>query len=197
MRTAILSALSAAFILVGAAPAAAFDYTYLEGGIALANGSDPDVDGDGPWVALSLEASPEAHIFAHFRSSDLDVTRVGVTTKTDEEQWGVGLGSNQTVTPDLDVLLRASYERVQADGLGAGGGTRTDNGFALEVGIRAMPVGRVEVNGGVAFRYLDSKGDTRGRIGAVVPFTDRAGLSARVEVDKDRTDLLAGLRVSF
>lgn len=194
MRT---TALLAAVLLMGAAPAAAFDYTYVEGGVAFANGDDPDADGDGPWVALSLEASPEAHVFAHFRSTDLDVTSGGSTTNIDEERWGVGLGSQQTVAPDMDLLLRASYEQVRHDGQGPGSGTPTDNGFALELGLRAMPVGRVEINGGLAFRYLDNKGDTVGRVGLVVPVTGPASLTVRAVGDTDRADVLAGVRVRF
>lgn len=195
MRTA---ALLAALLLWGAAPAAAFDYTYVEGGVAFTDGDDPDTEGDGPWVAASLTASPDAHVFGHFESTDLDVTTGGGTRNVDEERWGIGVGNQRALSGDADLLVRASYEQVRTGNApGSGGRTTTDNGFALELGARLAPVGAVELNGGVAYRYLDNDGDVAGRGGLVVPLTSRTAVTGEVRFDGDRTTGRAGLRLVF
>ena len=45
-------------LALAATPAAAFDYTYLEGGIAHANGDSPDRDAWYVVVAMGLENTP-------------------------------------------------------------------------------------------------------------------------------------------
>jgi len=185
-------------LALAAAPAAAFDYTYVEGGVGYANGDSPDRDGDGPWVALSLEANPSNHIFAHYARLKLDQVSGGAVT-ADEDAWGVGAASHSALSRRADLVLAVSYEQVRTQP--ATGRDDVAVGYAADLGVRAelrrTALGPQEVNAGVAYRYLDSKGDTVGRAGVVVPLTERAAVTGEVRYDGDRWLGRGGLRVRF
>lgn len=197
MRTTILPAVVLGLALT-AAPAAAFDYTYIEGGVGYANGDSPDRDGDGPWVALSLEANPTSYVFAHYARLNLDQTSGGAVA-ADEDAWGVGAGSHSALADWADVVLAASYEQTRTQP--AGGRTDVAVGYAADLGVRLAlgrtQLGTQEVNAGVAYRYVDSKGDTVGRVGVVVPLTTRAALTGEARYDGDRWLGRAGVRLNF
>jgi len=185
-------------VVLAAAPAAAFDYTYVEGGVGYANGDSPDRDGDGPWVAVSLEANPTNHVFAHYARLNLDRVAGGAVT-ADEDAWGVGAASHSALSRWADLVLAASYEQVRTQP--AAGRDDVAAGYAADLGVRMelrrTALGPQEVNAGVAYRYLDSKGDTVGRAGVVVPLTGRAAVTGEVRYDGDRWVGRAGLRVRF
>jgi|GEM_PF-1391631 hypothetical protein len=189
----------AACLLAGAlwaAPAAAFDYSYIEGGVAFVDRDDPTADGDGPWAAVSLAASPDVHLFGHYRRAELD--RSGGGTRT-EEAWGVGLGNRRELARRLDLVVAGSFESVRTET--GGGAENTDTGFAadlgLRLGFRLGPVGVQEVNAGVAYRYLDAHGDVLVRGGVVVPLTANVSVTGEARDDGDRWEARAGLRLAF
>lgn len=201
MRTTILRAALPGLALalaLAATPAAAFDYTYIEGGVGYANGDSPDRDGDGPWVAVSLEANPSNYVFAHYAQLNLDKT-TGAVVGADEEAWGVGAGSRSALSRWADLVLAASYEqtRTQPDT----GRNDVAVGWAADLGVRMelrrTNLGTQEVNAGIAYRYLDSSGDTEARAGVVVPLTTRASITGEARYDGDRWLGRAGVRVSF
>jgi hypothetical protein len=185
-------------LALAATPAAAFDYTYLEGGIAHANGDSPDRDGDGPWVTLSLEANPNNHVFAHYAKLNLDKTAGGAVA-ADEERWGVGAGSRSALADWADLVLSASYEQVRTQPVT--GRDEVDVGYAADLGVRAAVrrtrLGPQEVDAGVAYRYVGGSGDTEGRAGVVVPLTQRAAVTGEVRYNGDRWLYRGGLRVTF
>jgi hypothetical protein len=190
--------LGLALALATAVPAAAFDYTYIEGGVGFANNDSPDRDGDGPWAAISLEANPSNYVFAHYARLNLDQTSGGAVA-ADEDAWGVGAGSHSALSRWADMVLSASYEQTRTQP--ATGRDDVAVGYAADLGmrmaLRKTSLGTQEVNAGVAYRYLDSSGDTVFRAGVVVPLTTRAAVTGEARYDGDRWLGRAGVRVTF
>jgi len=189
----------ALLLTLPAVPARAFDYTYVEGGTAYANGDSPNRDGPGPWFALSWAATPGAHLFAHYTHLDLEDKSGGGAGAVDEDAWGVGLGANRTATRWLDVVVRGSYEREETQP--TVGPDTTRDGLSAEVGfrlrLRRTALGPQEVNLGLTFRDLEDRGDTVARVGVVVPLARHLAVTGDLRDEGDRWQARAGLRVAF
>jgi hypothetical protein len=192
-------ALLCAALLAWAPPAHAFDYTYVEGGTAYANGDTPNRDGSGPWFGLSAAVGPAAHLFADYVRLDLRDKDGGAAGPVDETGLDVGLGVHAAAAAGLDLVLRGAYEQVRTDP--AVGPETTRSGPAVQVGVRLRlrrtASGTQVVNLGVTFRDLDDRGDTVARAGVVVPLVRHLAVTGDVRDEGDRWQARAGLRVAF
>jgi hypothetical protein len=112
-----------------------------------------DVDGNGPRFELSVALHENVYVFGNAERVALDdfnallgVTPVTVTGQ-DIDTWGAGIGINTALTGGrVDRNYRAFSDRftVFLDGQYLNGGASDDNGFAFDLGFRAINSTRLE-----------------------------------------------------
>lgn len=156
-------------------------YNYLEAGYSH---FDPDdfKSLDGAGVGGSLALTDNAHVVAEYDR----VTGGGTTAHLSR----VALGLNSYITHRSDFVARVGYAHADVGD--------TEHGFLVEVGARVILGGVLELNSFVTY-YDDTPfgEDLSLSVGAVYRFTERLGLSGRVDASTERGAAQARLRYSF
>jgi hypothetical protein len=146
---------STLFILLLAlsAPASAqvFNYNFVSAGYGTVDFDNFSADGDGPVLAASFAVSDTYHVFAAYRSTDLNLSR-------DASAWNVGVGYNTSISNTVDLVATLSYELVELNAPGPGGGV-DDNGIGLGIGARVAAGENIEWNAGIKYVDLGDGGD--------------------------------------
>ena len=150
-----------------------FSYTYLQASYGTVDLDNTSVDGDGFGVDFSYGITDNLHAVANYQTADFDLG-------FDGNRWSLGIGVHTPINENFDVVAAVSYvdekfEVPLAPDL-------NDDGFALDVGIRANVMSKIEVNAGITYVDLSSQGDSVAfGGGALYNFTDMfsAGLSAK------------------
>jgi len=162
----------------------AFSYNYLEANYQHTDLAHTDINGNGFGVNGSLAFTPLLHGYLEYSNQGFR----GVTV----EGWEVGLGLNHALTPMIDAIGRAAYFRSDVEGPG------DDDGFALQAGLRARPMDRVEVEGLVHYVDLNDAGDnTSFRLNGRYFFQPQFAVGAGVEYDNDATVWNVNFRWNF
>ncbi|MCC5887120.1 MAG: hypothetical protein JJT88_11875 [Gammaproteobacteria bacterium] len=156
-------------------------YDYLEAGYTYL---DPDdfSSADGFGVGGSLALTSHAHVVADYDR----VTGGGAKAHLTR----VALGLNSYIDHRSDFIVRVGYAHAKA-------GSK-EHGFLAEAGARIVFGGVLELNSFVTY-YDDTLfgDDISLSVGAVYSFSERFGLSARVDASTERTVAQARLRYSF
>jgi hypothetical protein len=153
-----LVALTGVLFLAAAAQAqsAATPYTYFEGafqGSTWDTGTGEDADGHGPRFAVSVAMHENVYLFGGYENNNLDdfvdTTFSPPTTVSfaDIDTWSVGGGINTALTSgNIDRNYRGFSDRfsVFLDAQYLNGGPTDDNGYALNLGFRAINSTRLE-----------------------------------------------------
>ena len=177
----ILPALLAVVLIAPAMAAGGPSYNYVEAGYTYL---DPDdfsyVDGFGGGASVAL--NKHAHLVADYDR----VTGNGAKANLMRAAFGL----NSYIGPSSDFIFRVGYAQAEAGG--------REHGFLAEVGARVMFGGVLELNSFVTY-YDDTLfgDDISLSVGAVYSFSERFGLSARVDASKERTVAQARIRYSF
>ena len=182
-RVICLVALTGFLFLTAAAQAqlASTPYTYFEGsfqGSTFSSQGFPDVDGNGPRFEVSVAMAENVYVFGTFEHTNLDdlvdntFTPPQVTPLEDIDTLGAGIGINTALSSgrlDRDyrsfsdrfsVFLDAQYLKIDSPGLDS-------NGYALDLGFRAINYTRLEFIGSLGFEKfenLDSEFTVEGRL---------------------------------
>jgi hypothetical protein len=182
-RVICLVALTGFLFLTAAAQAqlASTPYTYFEGsfqGSKFSSQGNPDVDGNGPRLEVSVAMHENVYVFGTFEHTNLDdlvdntFTPPQVRPLEDIDTLGAGIGINTALSSgriDRDyrsfsdrfsVFLDAQYLKIDSPGLDS-------NGYALDLGFRAINYTRLEFIGSVGFEKfenLDSEFTVEGRL---------------------------------
>lgn len=169
-------------VLTSPAFAAGVSYDYLEAGYTYL---DPDDFGsvDGVGVGGSFALTSHAHVVAEYDR----VTGAGAKAHLTR----VAVGLNSYIDHRSDFIARVGYVHAKAGG--------TEHGFLAEIGGRVVFGGVLELNAFVTY-YDDTLfggDDISLSVGAVYSFSERFGLSARVDASTERTVAQARLRYSF
>jgi Ax21 family sulfation-dependent quorum factor len=110
-----------ALTLMAALPFAAsaaegLSYNYVEGGYVATNTDAGDADGWG--VNGSGAIADNFHVFGGYSGQKTDDETIGGLRfeGVDVDQWRVGLGYNQPVAANTDLLARVAYENYDVEG---------------------------------------------------------------------------------
>lgn len=161
-------------------------YSYVEAGYVR---FDNGLDFDG-WGVNGSFGIGDFHLFAGFSDLDPD-DGIGIIA-ADTDWWRAGFGYRMELNPQLDLVARASYRRMEFSGIGS------DDGWDAEVGARSLLMPKIE--GYVFAGYEDlegSSGDFFGRLGGVWHFTPNWGLNADVKFTGGERMWFIGPRYSF
>lgn len=161
-------------------------YTYIEGfflGGTFDSGSTIDntvvndeIDGNGPRFEVSVALHENIYIFGNYENIDVDNFNDNSTTPPtmisfgDVETWGVGVGINSSLSAGrTDGNLRSPSDRfsVFLDGQYLDGGPPDTDGFAFDLGVRAINFTRLEFIGSIGiekFDKTDSEFTAEGRL---------------------------------
>jgi outer membrane protein with beta-barrel domain len=177
------AAVSAASAFAGEGPR----YTYVDVGYERINPDNFNDDADAGALAGSLAVANNVHVFAGYSYGRLDTRGISV----DLESAEAGAGLNFPLTNTMDIVAEAAYlwAKVDADQFGS----EDDDGYGVQVGLRAMLTPKFELNGGVSYTDV-SDSETAGFLGAVYSFTDVFAMTAGVSVGQDVTSYGAGVR---
>jgi opacity protein-like surface antigen len=144
----------ACFLLAAAAAASAqqseFSYSYVSGAYSQADYDGFSGDADALGLGISLEISPDFHLFGSYTSTDLG-------SNADASTLQAGVGYHTPISPVIDVVAEFFYVTTEFD---LGPASIDDDGFGLGVGIRALATPRLEVDAGVSYVDTDSGNDT-------------------------------------
>lgn len=177
----ILAALAAAALFAPAFAAGGPSYDYLEAGYTyLAPDDFSSVEGVG--IGGSMALTPNAHVVADYDR----LTGGGATAHLSR----VAIGLNSYIDHRSDFIVRVGYAHAKA-------GSR-EHGFMAEFGGRIIFGSVLELNSFVTY-YDDTLfgEDISLSVGAVYSFSERFGVSARVDASSERTVAQARLRYSF
>ena len=179
----------AALALLAAAPFAAsaadgISYTYVEGGYVATNTDTGDADGWG--LKGSAALTPNFHLFGDFANQDLENSSV------DFDQWRVGVGYNQQISRNADVVTRIAYEKFDA-----GAGLDFD-GYSVEAGVRGSLAPSIEGYAMAGYEDGDEyEGDFYGRLGAQWKFNPNWGVATDVKFSEGDTQWFVGPRLTW
>jgi hypothetical protein len=179
-RVICLAALTGFLFLTAAAQAqlASTPYTYFEGSFQgstfdTGTGFNEDADGHGPRFAVSVAMQENIFLFGTYENNNLDdlMDSFGNTVSpSDIDTWGVGVGLNTALTTGrVDRTYRGFADRfsVFLDAQYLNGGVTDDNGYALDIGFRAINYTRLEfiASAGLEkFSGVDSELTLEGRL---------------------------------
>jgi Ax21 family sulfation-dependent quorum factor len=180
---ALLAALAAAPI---AANAGDLSYSYLEAGYLRA---DPDDFGaeDGFGLHGSGAITDNLHAFAGYDRISIDLGGDDFNLSNTR----IGLGWNQAVSDNVDLVARVAWERVDADEVDDG------NGYSVEVGVRGAITPNFEGSAAVRYTDIEDSDDTQLVLGAQYKFSPTWGLVAEAGIGSDGNTVFVGPRVSF
>ena len=184
----------AALLLIAVASAASaqqqdgFSYSYLEAGYAQTDFDDINVDGDGFGLGASVAIADQWHLFASYSGTDLDFG-------FDATTWAAGIGFNTPISPQMDVVVRASYVSAEIDGPGIG--SFDDDGFGLGAGVRVAASEAIELNAGLSYIDTDSGNDTALNAGFLFNINDAFAVGVGGSWDDDVTVLGINGRLYF
>jgi hypothetical protein len=181
----------AAALLAGSAVAGEGPrYTYGELGYSRVDFDNFSEDANLFNAAGSLAVTDRVHLIAGYSNGSIDGS--GVTV--DLESATIGAGVNFPLNEKIDLVADAAYAWAKVDANKFG--SNSDDGYALNVGLRAMLTPQFELNGGGT--YVDiANDDTAAYVGAVYNFTDMLALSGNISVGDNATAYSAGLRLYF
>jgi hypothetical protein len=165
-----------------------FSYSYLEAGFVKTDLDDDvlgvDVDGDGFGIKGSIAFTDMLHGYVDYANQDYDFD-VSI------DSWELGIGLNHSLNANVDLIGRLGYTKFDADVV-------DDDGFALQAGVRARPMDRVEVEGLLHYVDLDDAGDgTSAIINGRYFFHPQFAVGAGVEFGDDATIWNIGVRWNF
>jgi len=171
------------------AGAQGFDYSYLQLGFGTFDFDNNNGDGDGFGLSGSYAIKPNWHVFAGYEDAGLDAG-------ADVTAFGAGFGYTTELSPTVDMFARLSYQHVDVDVPGLGGGD--DSGIGFGVGMRFAASDQLEIDAGISYvDFGDGGDDTAFSLGGLYDFTDSfsAGLGGSWSDDASSYSLVG--RVYF
>lgn len=187
MKKILLATLLACPLLVNASDD--LSYSYLSAG---ATYLDPDgFDGESGYAFdASGAVSDNWHVFGSYGNTDLG--------DADFANWNIGLGYNMELTDGLDLVIRASYEKIEVDFIDPiAAPSFSDEGFGLRAGVRNSFNERFEGGAGLAYTNFDGSDNTAVYANAQFKFGNGFGVLAEITASDDGHSIFVGPRFSF
>jgi hypothetical protein len=174
-----------------------FSYSFVELGWINQEVDDLDIEADGPGIRASFEITPAFHLFGTYSEQDFDV---GSGSDVDGEGLALGAGYAWSVSSQVDLVGTAAYLRDEIDVqiAGLGSGTFEEDGYGVSGYVRARPIERLELTGGLSYVDFDETGDdTFFNAGARFFFTEMFAVGLDVTLNDDTTAYVLGGRINF
>ncbi|HET8692069.1 MAG TPA: outer membrane beta-barrel protein [Steroidobacteraceae bacterium] len=178
-------------LMLASAPLAAMaddmSYSYVDAAYV-----ETDIDGapsaDGFGLRGSVGFAENWFVFANYSSQSVQ----GI----DLDAYSVGVGGHYSMMPQLDLVGRVGYTKLEVD---AGGGfSADDDGYLLDLGLRGLVTEGVELEGGLHYTDFDEGGDDTGfYFGGRFHFNETWALGAEYQSSDDADTILAYVRASF
>ncbi len=147
-----------------------------------------DVDGDGFGVSGSIELNETFFLQAAYSTQDFDFS-------IDYDQVSVGIGAHFPMAENLDLVGAISYVDAEVD---TRFGDLDDDGYGLDLGVRARLAEQFEVEGGINHVDLDDSGDeTSLKLGGRYYLSQELAFGAGVQIGDDVTTWQLGVRLEF
>ena len=182
----------AAALLAGSAAAAEGPrYTYGEIGYSVIDFDNFSDDADVYSADGSLALTDRLHLIAGYLNGSVDTSNVNIDLEGAQGGLGMHFPLNETVDFVADVAY--VWEKVDAN---RGFGSNDEDGYAVNVGLRAMLTPEFEVNGGGSYADV-SDDDTALNLGVVYNFNRMFAITGNVSVGDNATAYGAGLRLYF
>jgi Ax21 family sulfation-dependent quorum factor len=179
--TLLASALILALPLAGQAQEISYDY--IEGGYSRV---DSIVDADGWALNGSVALTDEFHAFGGYTQNEFDNSNV------DLDIFNIGIGYNHAFSSKLHGLARVGYENFDSN---FGGSL---DAWFTEVGARGVLGSHVEGWALAGYEDADNiSSEFYGKLGLLVKFTPRLGVSAEVKLIDGDEQYFVGPRVTF
>ncbi len=196
-KQAILISIAALCFAGPAAATEAFSYSFVELGWVSQTLDDVDVDATGPGARVSVELTPAFHLFGSYSEQDFDL---GSGSDVNGESLALGAGHAWSLSSKVDLVANVAYLRdeldVQVSGFGSG--SVEVDGYGVAGYIRARPVDRLELTGGLSYTDFDELGnDTFFTAGARFFFTQMFAVGLDVSLNSDTTAYILGGRFNF
>jgi hypothetical protein len=188
MRNAMILASMAAMGLCAQALAKdEISYSYLEAGYI--SGESGGIDGDGLNAFGSLAFAENAHLFGSFSDQEFD-------NDVETQFFQLGAGLNWTLGQKVDLLTRLSYVDLDIDL--PGGGSASDDGYALGFGLRTLLNPQFELSTGYTYTDLDLGGEnTQINLGGRYYLNDQVALGLDLLQDDSDSTYILGARYEF
>ena len=191
LRTSLVILL---FALSASSSAEEFDYNYVFLGYGNTDFDNINSDGDGITLGGSYGFTDRLHGFASYDAAALGNNGLG--TNVDASRWRAGVGYNTSMSDNLDLYARLSYEYVEIDVPILGG--VDDNGLGFGVGLRFAASDQLELVAGVNYvDYGDFGDDTSLEVGGLYSFTEAFALGLAAETSDDFTSYSISGRFYF
>ena len=178
MKTSLIALALAAALPFTASAAEGLSYNYAEADYVKTDADGGKADGWG--VKGSYGVLPNMHVFGEYSQQELDAT------KTDLDQWRLGVGYNVEIAPSTDFVARAAYNNRNLKG------SNLDfNGWSTEAGIRTAFGEHAEVYAMGGYEDYDKKkgvnpeGQWYGRLGAQVKLNQNWGINGDIKMNRD------------
>ncbi|HLT89544.1 MAG TPA: outer membrane beta-barrel protein [Woeseiaceae bacterium] len=181
--------------LAGAALAENFDYSYVEGSYGRTD-FDGLGDGDGFGIGGSLALTDRFHVFAGYETGDVDVDVPPFgEVSVDFDGFEVGMGFNTPLSDTIDFVASLAYlsAELELEGVSA-----DEDGYGVNVGLRAMVSPALELNGGIGYADLgEGSGDTSFGAGFLYHFSDAFAAGVGGSWGDDVSSYALTARLSF
>lgn len=180
-----------------AASAQTPSYNYLD--ISYIDSEAEDVDGDGLGGELVAAFSDNGFFIGEYSTREFEDG--GATVDIASLSLGIGvagpIGDNEAVSG----FAAATYEdfEVDVDIPGFGSGSDSENGFGLQIGLRAMIAEQVELHARYKRIEIDDEDESLLRFGAVFGLSPGLGLTLDYETydESEIDELMVGVRLNF
>lgn len=176
MKTSLFALALMAALPFTASAAENLSYNYVEGDYVKTDASGGDSDGWG--VKGSYGVLPNMHVFGEYSRQEVDATR------TDVDQWRLGVGFNHEIATSTDFIARAAYNKYDPkEGLDF-------NGYSAEAGIRTAFGKHAEVYALAGYEDYSKKhginpdGEMYGRLGAQVKLNQNWGINGDIKMNR-------------
>ncbi len=168
-----------------AASAAELDYRYAESRyqrVDLDNGVDGDGFGIGGWFRVNQRFFVAA-----------DVGKIDLSNGADVTSTGAGVGIIAPLSDNWDGIGVAMLRRASID---SPGGDRTENGYAVQLGVRGQPARKIETRALLVFADVGGS-DTSVTLTGDYYFTPQFSAGAALNFAGDSQALSLGARYYF
>lgn len=168
-----------------------YDYVQLSYVATDADG----LDVDGASLDGSLKLNDNVFVvagFGHDRSDRIAGARAEL------DSYNLGLGYRYGLNQLTDLVASASWVRGKIElNSGFGSFSDSDNGFALDVGLRHLLTPQVELNGAVRYTDIFDADDTALNLGALFHATHNLSVGVGYSVASDADGWGVGIRLNF
>ena len=170
-------------------------YNFIDAGYMKLRLGDTDFEPSGYFVQGSFEVHENLFIFGNY--ADLDDSQDSIDV--DAEQYSVGAGYKAAASDTVSIYAALAYVKVEAEAAsGALSAQEDDDGYGIELGIRAQETENLEINASISYAKTDEDDGISLSLGTVYYFTSNFGLVAGIGTDTDdNRDYSVGLRLSF